>query len=57
VTAKEGMFYKGKGSVDYERSEIDPTYILEVKRVIAGYYGILSFVLPHGKIIYRYEDV
>jgi len=51
------MFYKGKGSVDYERSEIDPTYILEPKRVIAGYYGIMSFVLPYGKIIYRYEDV
>lgn len=56
LTVKEGMFYKGKGSVNYERSEIDPTYILEPKRVIAGYYGILNMVLPYGKIIYRYED-
>lgn len=57
LTAKEGMFFKGKGSVDYEKSEIDPTYILEPERVIAGYYGVLSMVLPYGKIIYRYEDV
>lgn len=54
ITAKEGMFFKGKGSVDYERSEIDPTYLLEPKRVIAGYYGILDLVLPYGKIVYRY---
>jgi len=53
----EGKFYKGKGSVDFEKSEIDPTYILEPKRVIAGYYGILDMVLPYGKIVYRYEDV
>ncbi len=57
ITAKEGMFFKGKGSVDYERSEIDPTYLLEPKEVIAGYYGILDLVLPYGKIVYRYQDV
>jgi len=57
VTAKEGAFFKGKGSVDYERSEIDPTYILEPKKIISGYYGIMSFVLDWGKVIYRYEDV
>ena len=57
ITAKEGMFFKGRGSVDYERSEIDPTYLLEPKEVIAGCYGILDLVLPYGKIVYRYQDV
>lgn len=57
LTVKGGKFFKGKGSVEFEKSDIDPTYILAPERVIAGYYGILDMVLPYGKIVYRYEDV
>ena len=39
----------------YERSEIDPTYILEPKRIIGGFYGIGDCNLPLGKIVHRYE--
>lgn len=54
LTARPGHFFKGMGSVAFERSEIDPTYLLEPTKVIAGYYGICDMVLPHGEIVYRY---
>ena len=56
LTVQEGKFFKGRGSVVYERSEIDPTYILEPKRIICGFYGIGDCDLPLGKIVHRYED-
>ncbi len=54
-TAQEGKFFKGRGSVVYERSEIDPTHILEPKRIIGGFYGMGDLFLPLGKIVHRYE--
>jgi acetoacetate decarboxylase len=54
-TAQEGKFFGGRGSVVYERSEIDPTYILEPKRIIGGFYGQGDLYLPLGKIVHRYE--
>jgi acetoacetate decarboxylase len=54
-TAQEGKFFKGRASVVYERSEIDPTYILEPKRIIGGFYGVGDLFLPLGKIVHRYE--
>ena len=53
-TAQEGKFFKGRGSVVYERSEIDPTYLLEPKRIIAGFHGMGDLYLPLGKIVHRY---
>jgi acetoacetate decarboxylase len=54
-TAQEGKFFGGRASVVYERSEIDPTYILEPKRIIGGFYGQGDLYLPLGKIVHRYE--
>jgi acetoacetate decarboxylase len=56
-TAQEGKFFKGRASVTYERSEIDPTYILEPKRILAGFFGVGDLFLPLGKVVHRYEDV
>lgn len=53
-TPRPGHFFGGRGSINFERSEIDPTYKLEPIRVIAGYYGIFDAKLPLGKIVYRY---
>ncbi len=39
----------------YERSEIDPTYILEPKRIIGGFFGQGDLFLPLGRIVHRYE--
>lgn len=55
-TAQEGKFFKGRGSVVYERSEIDPTYILEPRRIIGGFHGMGDLFLPLGKIVHRYEE-
>jgi hypothetical protein len=54
-TAQEGKFFGGRASVVYERSEIDPTYILEPKRILGGFYGVGDLFLPLGKIVHRYE--
>lgn len=54
-TAQEGKLFGGRASVTYERSEIDPTYILEPKRIIGGFYGQGDLYLPLGKIVHRYE--
>lgn len=54
-TAQEGKFFGGRASVVYERSEIDPTYILEPKRIIGGFFGEGDLFLPLGKIVHRYE--
>lgn len=52
---RSGRFFRGRGSVIFEKSDIDPLYTLESKEILGGYYGIFDIVLPGGKIIYRYE--
>ena len=54
-TAQEGKLFGGRASVTYERSEIDPTYLLEPKRIIGGFYGQGDLYLPLSKIVYRDE--
>jgi len=54
VTVQEGKFFSGRGSVVFERSEIDPTYLLEPKHVVGGYFGQGDLYLPLGKIVHRY---
>ncbi len=55
-TAQEGRLFGGRASVIYERSEIDPTYLLEPKRIVGGFYGQGDLYLPHGRIVHRYSD-
>jgi acetoacetate decarboxylase len=54
-TAQEGKLFAGRASIIYERSEIDPTYLLEPKRIIRGFFGQGDLYLPLGKIVHRYE--
>ncbi len=54
-TVQKGKFFGGPASIIFERSEIDPTYILEPKRVIGGFFGQGDLYLPLGKIVHRYE--
>lgn len=54
LTPRPGQFFGGRGSINFEKSEIDPLYKLEPTKVIAGYYGIFDASLPYGKIIHRY---
>ena len=54
-TAQEGKLFAGRASITYERSEIDPTYLLEPKRIIRGFFGQGDLYLPLGKIVHRYE--
>jgi acetoacetate decarboxylase len=53
-TATEGKFFGGPASVTFERCEIDPTYLLEPKRVMGGFFGKGDLYLPFGKIVHRY---
>jgi hypothetical protein len=54
-TAQEGRLFSGRASVSFERSEIDPTYLLEPKRIVRGFYGQGDLYLPLGKIVHRYR--
>jgi hypothetical protein len=54
-TSQEGKLFSGRASVTFERSEIDPTYLLEPKRIVGGFYGQGDLYLPLGKIVHRYE--
>jgi acetoacetate decarboxylase len=54
-TAQEGKFFGGRGSVIYERSEIDPTYLLEPKRILGGFFGLGDLFLPFGKVVNDYK--
>jgi acetoacetate decarboxylase len=54
-TAQDGKFFGGRASVVYEHSEIDPTYILEPKRIIGGFFGQGDLYLPFGKIVHNYK--
>jgi acetoacetate decarboxylase len=53
-TAQDGKLFSGRASVTYERSEIDPTYLLEPKRIVGGFFGQGDLFLPLGKIVHRY---
>ncbi len=54
-TAQEGRFFGGRASVAYERSEIDPTYLLEPKRILGGFFGQGDLYLPLGRVVHDYE--
>ena len=54
-TAQENKFFGGRGSVIYERSEIDPTYLLEPKRILGGFFGLGDLFLPFGKVVNDYK--
>ncbi len=54
-TAQEGKFFGGRASVLFERSEIDPTYKLEPKRILGGFFGQGDLFLPMGKIVHDYK--
>jgi acetoacetate decarboxylase len=56
-TAQKSKFFGGRGSVNFERSEIDPTYLLEPRRILGGFFGQGDLYLPFGKIVHRYEGV
>ena len=55
-TAQEGKFFGGRGSVNFERSEIDPTYLLTPTRIIGGFFGRGDLFLPFGKVLHSYEQ-
>uniref|UniRef100_A0A7V3KP81 Acetoacetate decarboxylase n=1 Tax=candidate division WOR-3 bacterium TaxID=2052148 RepID=A0A7V3KP81_UNCW3 len=54
-TAHEGKFFGGRASVIFERTEIDPTYLLEPKKILGGYFGEGELFLPFGKIVHNYK--
>ena len=54
-TAHEGKFFGGRGSVVYERSEIDPTYLLAPQRIRGGFFGEGDLFLPFGKVVHDYR--
>lgn len=54
-TAQDGKFFGGRGSVVYERSEIDPIYLLEPKRILGGFFWQGDLYLPLGKIVHDYK--
>ncbi len=54
-TAQQGKFFGGRGSVSFERSEIDPTYLLEPKKIHGGFFGQGDLFLPFGKVVYDYR--
>ena len=54
-TAQEGKFFGGRASVTMERSEIDPTYLLEPKKILGGYFGKGDLFLPFGKVVHDYK--
>lgn len=54
-TAQQGKFFGGRASVIFERTEIDPTYLLEPKKILGGYFGQGELYLPFGKIVHDYK--
>lgn len=54
-TAQEGRFFGGRASVNFEPSAIDPTYLLEPKRIVGGFFGRGDLYLPLGKVVHDYE--
>jgi acetoacetate decarboxylase len=54
-TAHDGKFFGGRASIRYERSEIDPTYLLEPKKILGGFFGKGDLFLPLAKIVHDYK--
>ena len=54
-TAQAGKFFGGRGSVNFERSEIDPTYLLEPRKIHGGFFGQGDLYLPFGKVVHDYK--
>lgn len=54
-TAQQGKFFGGRASVIFERTEIDPTYLLEPKKILGGFFGQGELYLPFGKIVHDYK--
>lgn len=54
-TAQKGKFFGGRASVSFERTEIDPTYLLEPKKILGGFFGQGELYLPFGKIVHDYK--
>jgi len=54
-TAQEGKFFGGCASVIYEKTEIDPTYLLEPKKILGGFFGQGDLYLPFGKVVHNYK--
>jgi acetoacetate decarboxylase len=54
-TAQSGKFFGGRGSVLYERSEIDPTYLLEPHKILGGFFGQGDLFLPFGRVVHDYK--
>lgn len=54
-TAQQGKFFGGRASVIFERTEIDPTYLLEPKKILGGFFGQGDLYLPFGKIVHNYK--
>ncbi|MBJ7898819.1 MAG: hypothetical protein GC158_02610 [Cyanobacteria bacterium RI_101] len=54
-TVQEGKFFGGLASALQERSEIDPTYLLEPKSILGGFFGQGELFLPFGKIVHDYK--
>ena len=54
-TYHKGKFFGGRGSVNFEQSEIDPTYLLKPNKVLGGFYGKADLFLPLGKIVHSYK--
>jgi acetoacetate decarboxylase len=54
-TAQEGKFFGGRASVNFEYTEIDPTYLLAPKKILGGFFGQGELYLPFGKIVHNYK--
>lgn len=54
-TAQQGKFFGGRASVIFERTEIDPTYLLEPRKILGGFFGQGELYLPFGKIVHDYK--
>lgn len=54
-TAQEGKFFGGRASVNFEHTEIDPTYILAPKKILGGFFGQGDLYLPFGKVVHNYK--
>lgn len=54
-TAQDGRFFGGRASVVHERSNIDPTFVLEPENVLGGFFGQGDLYLPFGKVVHDYK--
>jgi len=54
-TAQKGKFFGGQASIKFEFSKIDPTYLLEPKKILGGFFGKGDLYLPLGKVVFDYK--